>query len=335
MRLILTFGFFCWAATLVARADVDWRVSIKLIADAEGNPPPRALENLTDRFTEANRILTRLGRGYGFDVVEVITITNLPGWHHASVTPENRSILQGAIRANPAFYAYRSDAINIYVTSASDFGICSFPFNPSDDILLMSHTPDTATLLQELGHYFNLRDTFHGEDFRYNSGTDCSPPDPCDCAIQDPGEEDGALDTAPDNHCFVTTNVLAYAVYGNVFTNLTAGLQERVLNTFFNIMSCRPIRDRLTDDQLDRMTSDSNTRRRNVATGLTWFVATDGSDANSGKASYSRFQTVTKAFAVAHPRDMVLLRAGTYTAPQTINQPITIRASRGNVKLVR
>ena len=43
---------------LSASAQLQWRLSIKLIADANGNPPPNAAQNLTNEVLVANQLLT-------------------------------------------------------------------------------------------------------------------------------------------------------------------------------------------------------------------------------------------------------------------------------------
>ncbi|MCI0747396.1 MAG: hypothetical protein L0Y58_18475 [Verrucomicrobia subdivision 3 bacterium] len=333
MKLIFAIVFLC--SSLGARAEIDWRLSIKLIADHEGNVPPEWVERAASEVARANQVMHRSGRGHGFDLIELVTLTGVPQWHDTFVDEIKRAALQDAARAQPGLYAYRENAINVYVVANQDRGMDPFP-DAAGDIILMSGRMRSGMLLHACGHFFNLRHTHEGQSFQYSDGSNCGGGfSPCFCDRQFPGDADGTTETAPDNQCYDSSDVIARAAYNLPFVELDAVRQERVENTRLNFMSYRDNPDRITSDQLDFMISDSNTRRRSVATGVTWFVSTDGNDAGSGVRSNSRFQTVGRALSAAGPRDMALFRAGTYTAPQTINQPVTFRASRGDATLVR
>lgn len=331
MRLILSL-VLCWTA-LAARAEVDWRISVKLIADRDGVVPPTWASRILADLNLANQVMHRSGRGYGFDLVELVVLTGVSQWNWTQVTDRNRDELHAAARAQPALYGYRTDALNVYVVANVCHGSCQLG-DAGGDIILMSGDSLNTPLLHLSGHFFNLKHTHEGQRFLNPDGSDCGTS--CDfCERQLPGEADGTIETAPDNQCFQTSDVIARAAYNLPFVDLDAVRQERVENTRFNIMSFHDDPDRLTSDQLDFMISDSNTRRRSIATGITWFVSRDGNDGGSGVTSNSRFQTVGRALSVAGHRDTVLFRAGTYTAPTTINQPVEFRGSRGDVTLVR
>jgi hypothetical protein len=99
-------------------------------------------------------------------------------------------------------------------------------------------------------------------------------------------------------------------------------------------------RNRLTPDQLDRMTDTSNGGRNNVATGYTRFVdhtCTTFPGFANGSSSCSLFggpyHTVGDGINHANPGDIVMLRPGNYNEPMTISKPLTLRATRGNATI--
>src|SRR4051812_24648792 len=68
------------------------------------------------------------------------------------------------------------------------------------------------------------------------------------------------------------------------------------------------------------------------ASAATWYVATTGSNTNSGTTSATPFQTIQKAASVVNPGDTVLVAAGSYgeyvdiTRPSSPSNRITFRA---------
>lgn len=332
MKTILAVGLLCWFAAIEARAEITWRLSIKLIADEEGQIPASWVRRLQADVTHANRVLARSARGYRLEITELLTLTGVSQWHATKVDSANAADLHNAARAQPALYGLRTNAINVYVV----YNRCGFYCHHADgagEVLLTGAGDDSVPLLHLCGHYFNLEDTHLGQRFLYDNGGECGLLDPCGCARQLPGDGDGTDQTAPDNQCYPDSDTIARAAFNLPFAELDPGRQLRVENTRYNVMSYHDQADRLTADQLDIMTNDSNNRRRAVASGNTWFVATNGSDSNSGRNSNNRFKTATKALSVAVGGDVILLRGGTYTVPAFINQPLTISATRGEVDL--
>jgi hypothetical protein len=95
--------------------------------------------------------------------------------------------------------------------------------------------------------------------------------------------------------------------------------------------------DMLLREQMDIWSTNANSARLFVCTGRTWFVATDGSDQASGLQDTAPFATLPRGLsAVNVSDDVVLLRAGTYTAPagNQINTRCTLRATRGPVSVI-
>lgn len=326
-------ALLCWLGVTDARAEINWRLSIKLIADDNGQIPTNWIPRLQADLAHANRILGRSGRGYRVEVTELLTLTGVPQWHFTRVHPVDAAELHTAARAQPALYGLRTNAINLYVVQNRCQIYCESG-DGAGEILLTSADNDSVSPLHLLGHYFNLRDTHEGQRFLNDNGNECGLLDLCGCARQLPGDADGTDETAPDNQCYPDLDTIARAAFDLPFADLDPARQRRVENTRYNVMSYHTAADRLTADQLDFMTNDSNGRRRAVASGNTWYVATNGSDSNSGRNSNSRLKTVTKALSVASGDDVILLRGGTYTVPEFLNQPVTIGATRGEVDLV-
>lgn len=334
MKCLLTFSVACWLATFTARADINWRLSVKLIADDHGAVPAEWSRRFNAEFARANDILARHGRGYRLELTEVLVLTGISQWHLTPVDSASRDNLHATARAQPALYGYRTDAINIYIVA----NLCHITCDLGDaagDIILMSGDSPNTSLLHLCGHFFNLRHTHEGQSFRNENGSECGLRDVCNCGRQLPGNGDATEETAPDNQCYPDADAISRAAFNISFVDLDPLRQLRVENSLFNVMSYHDQPVRLTTDQLDYLANDSNSRRRSVASGDMWFLATDGSDSNSGRAGNSRFRTVTKALTVATANDVVLLRSGTYTVPQFLNQPVTIRATRGAVDLIK
>ena len=316
---------------LSASAQLQWRLSIKLIADANGNPPPNAAQNLTNEVLVANQLLTNYARGYSFQINELLTLTGVSQWYNITArNNSNKLALQAAARANPSLYAYRNNSINVYVVNSTS-GVCSFP--PGDDIVLVGANAYRTLLLHECGHFFDLRHTHNTETFENGDGSPCNNPAPCTCARAREGD-DGIADTPLDNECFTLNQISSVNFDNRPYDLLTGAEKAFVNNTWLNIMSYHPPANLaiLTDDQLDFATDASNTSRFNVATGRTRFVdrthpgAQDGSRANP-------FRSVGQGVVAAANGDIVLIRPGNYNEPRTYDKPVTLRATRGNATI--
>ena len=98
-------------------------------------------------------------------------------------------------------------------------------------------------------------------------------------------------------------------------------------------MCRRSIRILLSSDQLDRMTDASNGPRSNAADGFTHYVNASAPAGGDGTSSTSQFQTTAEGLAAAGDGDIVLLRVGNYDEPMIIDQHVTLRATRGNVRI--
>src|SRR5258708_37022862 len=95
-------------------------------------------------------------------------------------------------------------------------------------------------------------------------------------------------------------------------------------------------RNRLTPDQLDRMTDTSNGGRNNVATGFTRFVDQNCSSpfADGSSACYffgGPYHSVGGGINNANAGDIVLIRPGNFKGPKTNSKRLTLPATRANV----
>jgi hypothetical protein len=263
----------------------------------------------------------------------LLTLTGVSQWYNVQArNNSNKLVLQAAARTNSSLYAYRNNAINVYVVNDIS-GVCSFP--PGDDIVLVGANAYRTLLLHECGHFFNLRHTHNTERFENFDGSTCTNADPCTCFRAFEGD-DGVADTPLDNQCFTRDQVSSVNFDNRPYDLLNDGEKAFVNNTWLNIMSYHPPAGLtiLTDDQLDFATDASNTSRFNVATGRTRFVdrthpgAEDGSRANP-------FRSVGAGIVAATPGDIVLIRPGNYNETATYAKPITLRATRGAASIGR
>ena len=316
-----------------AEAQLRVRVSIKFILGSSGQRPSiggggfgsssYALTSdsaVISNINYANELLTRMGRGYQYQLTEIQDVSGWSGFFSISARDQgNKEDLEAVATSNAttrAQFFYRSDAINIYINNSSS-GYCSFP-GGGTIIFAGSQAYDTL-MIHEMGHYMSLAHTHNGEQFRDSDNSSCSAAN-CSCAILIPGTTDGFADTLPDIDCWTRSQMVA-ANPGATTTQID--------NTFLNIMSYHTPQDRFTSDQFDAWTDGANSPRFSVLTGRTRFVATSGSDTTGTGSSGSRFRTLVKGVTIANSGDIVLLRAGSYNETTTITKAVTLRATRG------
>ena len=336
----------------LALAQLQWRISIKVFTNTNGALPQlptwalggaTLFQELSNGVNYANNVLTNSGRGYSWQLTEIVTVSGttapLPAatnsWFNLPVNATTQDDLDSKAKGNPGGFQFRNNAINFYYvnTRASGFGgYCAFP-TENQHVIAVAPDSFADVLIHEAGHFFGLQHTHNTQSFQNNGGSICTNSSPCTCAIA-LGGDDGIADTPLDNQCWASRDNIAQATYGQNYASLNGGQQFFVDNSWLNIMSYHSPGVRFTDDQLDVMTDTSNAARFNVATGRTWFVSTGGNDGNAG-TSTSRYRTVLKGATVAAPGDIVLLQGGNYNEPQTFNQSITLHATRGEATIGR
>ena len=314
---------FCLSA-FDAAAQIEWRVSVKFIVDANGNRPSGGIidtdQDVRDQIDAANALVTPFGRGYTYRLTEIKNLSGFASLFSASREVASSNLTKLAT-SNPASILWRDDAINYYINAAD--GINEGITKPN--LIVMGHNVGRETFTHESGHYLGLCHT-HGCDC--DSCTDCTNP------------SDSIGDTLPDSLCWTQQNQMATNFYHMNFVDLTPARQAAVSNTFNNIMGYHALRKVFTSDQLDELTDTSNGSRNNLITGFTWFV--DRNNTCTGRNGSSRcapngtggpFQTVTTGVNTAGAGDIVLIRPGHYNEPMTINKAITLRATRGDALL--
>lgn len=270
-----------------------------------------------------------------YRLVEITNVSGISQWFDSD--RDQAHALEVAAEASPATYRWRSDAINAYINNWNGTAICSFPHDPAgeNDILFFGQASYPSSFGHEAGHYFDLLHTFTGELYRNANNSSCDKG--CLCAQVLPGgvDDDAIHDTLGDNQCWITANEIAQAHYGVNYGSPGCDVAA-VDRLYFNAMSYRAsVRDRLTEDQLDRMSDTSNGIRFHVTNGRTRFVATTGDDTGGNGSSALRYRTLGKGLQVAELGDIVLLAAGNYNEPRSINQKVTLRATRGPVTIGR
>lgn len=286
----------------------------------------------------------------------------IPTWFDAPSSNCTRAAVDEFGRdGDQAAFAWNSNAINIYVTNRCQGGVASRP--PGEAIVIgQRKTGKDTRWLHEIGHFFSLCHTHGCPD-----SVGCTFPDPCrrGQSGSDPrvAGNDCLPDTLDDNCVWDTADDISDNNFsGRSYKQLNCTEKEKVLDVLFNVMSYHqdndsvmtcdlatmrasctddPIpnvcRHRLTPDQLDTMADMSNSERVNVTNGLTRFVDGSASGAQDG-SSTAPYQLVAAGLlsAAASPTtDIVLIRAGSYEETLTINFPVYLRASRGNVVLGR
>jgi hypothetical protein len=174
-------------------------------------------------------------------------------------------------------------------------------------------------MVHELGHFFGLFHTHNGEVTKT-----CTP------------GFSGLNDTLPDSTCWINEDQMAQYKFGLPYASLTSSQQILVDNTWFNAMSYHEalskntVESRRTELQLDVVADIANTDRSAFVSGRTVFVSTSGSDSSTSNSSTSPYATVSMALTLVNPAggDIILLRPGNYSGALTINQPVTLRATR-------
>src|SRR5260370_29754165 len=197
-RVAMLAGVLCALFSLEAQAQLQWRVSVKVILDASTNRPTSGNvytdQQIQGEIDTANAILDKYGRGYDYVLTEIVNLTNVSQWYSVdSRDGNNKANLESAALNDRVTYAYRDDAINVYINGSGNTSVCSFP--AGGKIILTGQGAFVPTIAHEAGHYFDLHHTQDGEsDGCTNCNNTCGPStDPCN---------DLVCDTLPDTHCW-------------------------------------------------------------------------------------------------------------------------------------
>jgi hypothetical protein len=355
MKTLFAFCALLLAAAAPSRAEVELRVSIKVLLGAgdawPNNPntiPPTGLNLnsetvLRDNIKFTNEILSRHGTCYRLVLRNntIYTLSGFPAMWYAGdpraagdpdATPpilsfsqalESQATMNATAKAT---WQWHDDAINIYLNSGRS-GQCAFP-GQSNAITIGAGGYDTL-ILHEIGHFFGLRHTHTTEDA--NEDTDTDPTN--DNSVDDWGNGDSSDETLDDDSDASPAQILTR--YNNVFP------QSAIDDLIFNIMSYHSPQDRFVWAQREVLITNFNTTRANVALGRTRFVLPVGNDSSGGLSVTTSLRTIGRGVNMSgSTNDVVLILGGTYLAnhenlPQTINTPVTLGAWRGPVTITR
>lgn len=294
----------------------------------------------------ANRWMATYSRGYRYRITEV---TNIGGPTQGGVNGPSQWYEQPTLRnSDPTLvskfknllqtdsrYLLRTDQVNIYVSVdyVTDASVCHCNNGAGAASPIPPNELDTASeiyaddgpfwMLHEMGHFFGLQHTFAGE-----LQTNCAPGFV-------PGTS-GLSDTVRDSTCWTTEDEMAQYNYGVVYAALNPTQQTLVDGTWYNVMSYHnpwtknTVETNLTELQLDVEANMANTFRSAFASGHTIFVSPSGSDSATTNSSAIAYASLSKGLSAANPAggDIILFRPGSYNQQLTINQPVTLRATR-------
>ena len=326
LGLLLLFG-----VVAPASADITIRLSVKFILTPGGTRPAAGSIGTTTGFdsevSRGNGILAVTARGYSMVVVEYIDIRPpVPGgqasdyWYNMDARA-NRQTIENAAVADQATWRWNNNAVNLYVNNSSS-GQCSFP--GTGGAITLGNDIGLGTVLHEVGHFMNLAHTHSGDPS-------------CDTPPFPVSDGDGLAETIPDHPCLDRDGLSRANFGGRNFNQLTAGEQAQVNSTWLNVMSYHQ-EDQLLTQQMDDWTDAASSSRRYVCTGRTWFV-----DRNCGAIVHNGgshcnvfgapFNTVGDGVNNAQGGDIVMIRAGSYNEPMTINKAITLRSTRGQATI--
>ena len=337
-----------FTASLAGAADeedgvIKIRLSYKIIINpkncARPNPTRQIGEELTDEMIadavhEMNELLTASWRGYRFELHEIIEVGSLGGnypdpshWFDIDFVDDDKkneimSAMEKNIAAHSAKYAWRENAVNIYINQTTS----GAKWKLRDLIVVGADSVSAGWVqLHEIGHYFDLRHT-HGV---YNADR----PGKNGEGQKIPGD-DKVDDTVKDLPNW-DRNEIAQHNFSLTYDQLDPAQKALVDEVAENIMSyhfLKPIQaapKRLTEGQMDRWTDTTlDFYRLKVRDGRTWFIdrKTPGPEGTS-TYPYVSVNLAVKA-ANGNGGDIILLRPGVYDEAVTISKPVTLRATR-------
>jgi hypothetical protein len=316
-------------SSTTTHAQVFWRVSVKVFTDSNGNRPSgRSDTQIQDDYATYNRLINGYARGCRLAVTEIVALpASLSAWFDVQArNGANRDQLLVNATANPALYAYRGDAINIYINNSSS-GVCC---GANNGLIFVGNEDNSTTMFHEIGHMLGLCHT-------QGCGCNGCPPDALGAC--DTPTSDNVSDTIPDLPCW-SRDTISMNWAGNPYASLSASQQDTVNDVWFNIMSYHSSLTRLTPGQMDKVAEKSNDDRDNV-TG-NYFIFVDGSSGNdlfSGSTAALSCKTITAAIGTSGNDDVLLIRSGTYNKASAgswvISANRVLCSRKGTVRLTR
>lgn len=301
--------------------DIRVRVSVKFILDDDDDRPTGFYgdpSNILAVFGDANRAMERYGRGYGFEVVEILDVAGHPEFYDVAHEGEY-GVLTFQAPSDPDFL-WNSSAVNVYVVDSA------FAAKGGDPVMMISTSTIHINWLHELGHHFGLYHTFDPDDYVADTVPE---PDVNQCT----SAFGCSLGGTDECCCTRKESNLQQAAQANGWTQQQVDDIRYNAMSYFGAYDCSPVLDydnlRLTPGQLDRWI-DGSRGYANEVSGLTWFVDDGAGPFHLGWSSFP-FATVADGVAAANAAggDIVLVRGGTYAETLFLDKPLVLRASGG------
>jgi hypothetical protein len=298
-------GLWSFAAAVLAvlsaeAAEPQVRLSFKFILNSSGNRPATGNINtdaeINEQVTRGNEIFADHISEFRFQNVEILNVSGQSSYYLNDASESSRDAIRSAALADPGAFFWRNNAINVYITGASDSAISKFP--PDNDIIILCQGIFDTTLAHEVGHSLNLLHTHQG------------------------GGADNCDDTLPDDPDW-TRDQIAVNAYGLNYNQLNASQKTLVDNTWGNLMSYHDPDNRsiLTACQMDRQSAQGYADRTWLLTQIPTYVRVGAAtvpfvDMGSWAFPYPTIQDAINAGEVNN-RAVILLN-GTHANPASV-----------------
>ena len=291
------------------------RVQFNFILNASGNRPSsgdlNTDEEVEAQVTRANQILAAWTSELRIHSLGIQEVSGASQYYLASANSTDRDNLRASAMADPSRYHWRNDAVNIYITAASDSAISKFP--PDNDIILVCQSIFNTTIMHELGHSLSL----------YHTHETCCGGDGCDDTIEDNDRWDRD-DIALNN-------------FGQVYANLTSGQKYQVDMVWSNLMSYHngDYRWMISNCQHDKMSAQAYSDRTWLLTKVPVYV--DAAWGGSQNGSFSQpYRTIQNAINAGALNNRVLvLEYGTHDNPSSLLRTATDVVTRKGTSTIR
>lgn len=216
------------------------RLSVKRVLSPSGVLPTgryKDTSEITRVIGKCNAALERSGANWTLVLTEVKDTQAASSFY--SMSGGEIASLESSAKANPTGYAWRNDAINLYVVDqiTDAGGVCSFPDAPDhrDVIIINSQSilGGSEGWLHEMGHYFNLIHTHEGDQVA-DTILDPSLPNPFDCTVHDQNLlASAAAAGASESDTFnALHNIMSYHCDPTILTPLQVVRMTRALFDF-------------------------------------------------------------------------------------------------------